>query len=152
MKYHQQLFTLQNKITAGYHLQLALHSQAIILAILSIALTVYGVRSAYIPTIPLFFYIISLGINLLTTLHDRGYAWTGILKLSQIIPFLYSSYLFYLLIVVMTPIGGRSGSSSNVDLYIAVLAALGTVFSFGFLVRNALKFFNVETNYVILTH
>lgn len=130
---------MQDKIAAGYHLQLALHGQAIILAILSIALTVYGLRSAYIPMIPLLFYVISLGVNLLTTLHDRGFAWTGLLKLSQIIPFLYSSYLIYLMIIVLTPMGGRAGSATNRDLYIAVLAALGTVLSFGFLVRKHLR-------------
>lgn len=84
--------------------------------------------------IPLLFYVVSLGVNLLTTLHDRGYAWTGILKLSQVIPFLNSSYLIYIMIIVLTPMGGRAGSATNRDLYIAVLAALGTVLSFGFLV------------------
>jgi len=75
-----------------------------------------------------------LAFNLLTTLHDRGFAWTGLVKIGQIAPFLYSSYLVYIFIVVLTPMGGRAGSASNRDLYIAVLAALGSVLSFGFLV------------------
>lgn len=141
------MLTLQDKITAGYHIQLALHAQATILTVLVIALTAYGLRSAYIPVIPLIFYILSLSINLLTTLHDRGYAWTGFLKLGQVIPFLYSSYLIYLLIVVLTPMGGRAGSATNRDLYIAVLAALGTVLSFGFLVKIIEAFFDfIKTN------
>lgn len=115
---------------------MVLHGQAIILALLAIALTGYGLRSAYIPVIPLLFYILSLSVNILTTLHDRGYAWTGIVSLAQVIPFLYSSYLFYLFVVVLSPMGGRAGSGSNRDLYIAVIAALGTVLSFGFLVRK----------------
>ncbi|XP_034475996.1 endoplasmic reticulum metallopeptidase 1-like [Drosophila innubila] len=123
-----------NKISSPYHLQLALHSQASILAILAIFFTVLGIRSSYIFTIPLIFYVISLGLNLMTILHDLGYAWTGLLKVSQIIPFLYSSYLFYLFIVVLVPMVGRSGSAFNLDMAIAVLAALGTVLSFGFLV------------------
>ncbi|EDW09410.2 endoplasmic reticulum metallopeptidase 1 [Drosophila mojavensis] len=122
------------KISNAYHLQLALHSQAVILALLVLAATVYGLRTSYIFVIPLASYMISLAINLLTTLHDRGYAWTGVLKLSQVIPFLYSSYVIYTFVVVLTPMGARAGSASNRDLYIAVLAAVGTVLSFGFLI------------------
>ncbi|XP_062134407.1 endoplasmic reticulum metallopeptidase 1-like [Drosophila sulfurigaster albostrigata] len=123
-----------NKISAPYHLQLALHSQAVILAVLTITLTSMGIRSTYIFMIPLLFYVISLMLNLMTVMHDLGYAWTGLLKLSQVAPFLYSSYLMYLFIVVLTPMGARGGSASNADLTISVLAALGTVLSFGFLV------------------
>ncbi|EDW61967.2 endoplasmic reticulum metallopeptidase 1 [Drosophila virilis] len=123
-----------DKISNAYHLQLALHAQAVILALLTIGLTLFGLRSAYIFVVPLIFYVLSLALNLLTTLHDRGYAWTGLLKVSQIIPFLYSSYLFYFFVVVLTPMGGRSFSSSNPDLSIALLSAVGTVLSFGFLV------------------
>ncbi|XP_043072268.1 endoplasmic reticulum metallopeptidase 1 isoform X2 [Drosophila grimshawi] len=122
-----------DKISNAYHVQLALHGHAVILALLAIGLTIFGLRSSYIFVIPLIFYILSLVLNLMTTLHDRGYAWTGLLKASQIIPFVYSSYIFYILIVVLTPMGGRSGSSSNWDLYIAAMAAAGTVLSFGFL-------------------
>ncbi|XP_030081373.1 endoplasmic reticulum metallopeptidase 1-like [Drosophila hydei] len=129
-------YTLQGnkKIPTAYHLQLALHGQSIILALLVICLTIFGLRSTYILLIPLIFYVLSLAFNLLTTLHDRGYAWTGLLKASQIIPFLHSSYIIYVLIVFVTPISARSGSASNRDLYIAGLAAAGTVLSFGFLV------------------
>ncbi|XP_030081372.1 endoplasmic reticulum metallopeptidase 1-like [Drosophila hydei] len=122
------------KISTGFHVQLALHGQGVILAFLVTCLTVFGVRSTYILLIPLIFYVLSLAFNLLTTLHDRGYAWTGLLKASQIIPFLHSSYIIYVLIVILTPICARSGSASNRDLYIAGLAAAGTVLSFGFLV------------------
>ncbi|XP_034477172.1 endoplasmic reticulum metallopeptidase 1-like [Drosophila innubila] len=123
-----------DKISTSYHLQLALHSQAVILALLATSVTALGFRSSYIFVIPLLFYVISLALNLMTILHDLGFAWAAFLKLSQIIPFLYSSYLVYIFIVVMTPMGGRSGSGSNRDLFIAVLAAVGTVLSFGFLV------------------
>jgi len=104
------------------------------MVILALVLTVLGVRSTYIVVIPIICYAASLGLNLLTPLHDRGYAWTGLLKISQVVPVLYSSYLIYLFIVILTPMGARAGSASNRDLYIAVLAAVGTILSFGFLV------------------
>ncbi|XP_017960616.1 endoplasmic reticulum metallopeptidase 1-like [Drosophila navojoa] len=123
-----------DKISNGYHVQLALHAQAILLTLLTIGLTVIGIRSTYVVVIPLIFYVLPLALNLLTTLHDRSYAWTGILKVSQIIPFLYSSYVIYTFVVVLTPMGARAGSASNRDLYISVLAAVGTILSFSFLV------------------
>lgn len=107
------------------------------MALIVVLLTGSGLRSAYIPVIPLLFYILSLSVNLLTKLHDKGYTWTGITGLFQVIPFLYASSLFYLIVVILCPMGGRAGSGSNRDLYIAVIAALGTVLSFGFLVRKA---------------
>ncbi|KAH8300003.1 hypothetical protein KR044_008473, partial [Drosophila immigrans] len=122
------------KISTPYHLQLALHSQAVILAVLTISFTSLDIRSSYIFMIPLLFYGISLILNLMTILHDLGYAWTGLLKLSQVVPFLYSSYLMYLFIVILTPMMGRNGSASSPDLVISVLSALGTILSFGFLV------------------
>ncbi|XP_060655349.1 endoplasmic reticulum metallopeptidase 1-like [Drosophila nasuta] len=123
-----------DKLSTPYHLQLALHGQAVILALLTIFLTALGIRSSYVLMIPLVFYAASLTLNLLTPMHDKGYAWTALLKISQIIPFLYISYISYLFVVVMTPMGARAGSDSNRDLYIAGMSAVGTVLSFGFLV------------------
>ncbi|KAH8415787.1 hypothetical protein KR222_000951, partial [Zaprionus bogoriensis] len=125
--------TLQERFSPAYHLQLALHGQAIILAVLVSTCTALGIRSTYILVIPLIFYVASLALNLMTSLHDRGYSWTGLLKLGQVIPFLYSSYIIYLFVVVLTPMGARAGSASNRDIYITALAAVGTILSFGFL-------------------
>ncbi|KAH8372469.1 hypothetical protein KR093_011684, partial [Drosophila rubida] len=127
------VYPFQDKLVRPYHLQLVLHSHAINLAIMCVAVQASGFRSAYIFFIPLLFYAISVAINLLTKLHDRGYAWSGVVKASQIAPFLYSTYIIYLFIVVLTPMGGRSGSASNRDLFIAVLAAFGTILSLGFM-------------------
>ncbi|KAH8418649.1 hypothetical protein KR222_008441, partial [Zaprionus bogoriensis] len=124
----------KNQLPFIYHIQLALHSWAILLAILDIGLSSMSIRSAYIITIPLGFYAVALSINLLTTFHDRGYSWAGAVMFGQLIPFLYSSNLFYLFIVVLTPMNGRSGSASNPDLFISVLAAVGTILAFGFLI------------------
>ncbi|XP_030081306.1 endoplasmic reticulum metallopeptidase 1-like [Drosophila hydei] len=138
-----------DKISLAYHLQLALHSHAAILALLVIFLTAFGIRSTYIFVIPLIFYSLSLVLNLLTTLHDRGYAWMGILKAGQLIPFICSSYTFYIFIVVLTPMGGRSGSASNRDVLISLLTAIGTILSFGFLLPLINNF--RRPSFIILT-
>lgn len=128
------LSLLQNQLPYIYHIQLCLHSWAALLAILDIGLNSMGIRSSYVITIPLGFYALSLSVNLLTTFHDRGYSWALTVMLGQLMPFLYSSNLFYLFIVVLAPMNGRSGSASNPDLFISGLAAVGTILSFGFLV------------------
>ncbi|KAH8371339.1 hypothetical protein KR093_007017 [Drosophila rubida] len=122
------------KLSRSQHLQLNLHGQAVILSSLALCLTYLGIRSAYMLVIPLIFYVASLVLNLLTPMHDKGYKWTILLQIGQIIPALYSSYLSYIFIVVLTPMGARAGSDSNRDLYIAGMSGLGTVLSFGFLI------------------
>lgn len=104
------------------------------MSLLTATLTSLGIRSTYILAIPLLFYVASLSLNLMTSLHDRGYGWTWLLKLGQIIPFLHGSYVIYIFVVVLTPMGARAGSASNRDLLIALLAAIATVLCFGFLV------------------
>lgn len=98
-----------------------------------------GIRSVYIFVFPLTFYTFALILNLLTTLHDRGYSWAGMIMTFQLMPYLYSCYIIYTFVAVMTPMTGRSGSASNPDTLIAFMAALGTLLAFGFLVSNALK-------------
>ncbi|KAH8348253.1 hypothetical protein KR084_005821 [Drosophila pseudotakahashii] len=122
------------KVPFAQQLQLVLHGHAAILAILGIGLTVYGLRSTYVVTWTLIFYVIPLTINLLTTLHDRGFSWTGVLKIFQVIPFLYNSYLIYTFIVTLIPMMGRFGRSTNPDLIISALNALGTILALGFLI------------------
>ncbi|KRJ99888.1 uncharacterized protein Dyak_GE12045, isoform B [Drosophila yakuba] len=123
-----------NKVAFAQQLQLVLHGHATVLALLDIGLTVYGLRSAYVPTWTLIFYAIPLAINLLTTLHDRGFSWTGVLKIFQVVPFLYNSYLIYCFIVTLIPMMGRFGRATNPDLIISALCALGTVLALGFVI------------------
>jgi len=88
---------------------MALHGHAIILSVLCVALNFYGLRTTYIITWTLVFYVIPLFLNLLTSLHDCGFSWIGVLKIFQVVPFLYNSYLFYTFIVILTPMMGRFG-------------------------------------------
>jgi len=114
----------QNKLPFAYHLQLGLHSWAIVLSVLVLGITMIGIRSVYVLTFSMIFYALSLAVNLLTTLHDRGYRWSSLFKCFQVIPFLYISSLIYTFIVAMTPMNGRSGSASNPDTMISGFPAL----------------------------
>ncbi|KAH8270808.1 hypothetical protein KR018_005397, partial [Drosophila ironensis] len=127
-------FQENDKISYAQHVQFALHGHSIVLSLLVIALTYYGLRTTYTITWTLIFYVVPLALNLLTTLHDRGFSWSGVVKAFQLAPFLYNSYLCYTFIVILTPMMGRYGLDTNPDLYIGVLTALGTILSLGFLI------------------
>ncbi|XP_016978258.2 endoplasmic reticulum metallopeptidase 1-like isoform X1 [Drosophila rhopaloa] len=114
-------------------LHMVVNAHAFILALLVIGLTVYGLRSTYVLTWTLLFYIIPLAINLITTLHDQGISWTGAVVIFQLFSFLYNSYLLYTLIQTMIAMMGRFGRSTNPDLVMSAINALGTVLAMGFL-------------------
>ncbi|KAH8290303.1 hypothetical protein KR054_001803 [Drosophila jambulina] len=123
-----------SKVAFAQQLQLVLHGHAIVLAILGIGITFYGLRTAYVITWTLIFYALPLAINLLTTLHDRGFSWTGVIKIAQVVPFAYNSYLIYSFLVTLVPMMGRFGRATNPDLIISALNALGTILAMGFLI------------------
>ncbi|KAH8270870.1 hypothetical protein KR018_008084, partial [Drosophila ironensis] len=115
-------------------LQMLLHGQGVVLALICVALNYYGLRTTYVFAWSLIFYAIPVALNLLTTLHDRGWSWSVVVSVFQVVPFMYSSYLFYTLVVILTPMMGRFGQSTNPDLIISALAALGTILSMGFVI------------------
>ncbi|XP_050327626.1 endoplasmic reticulum metallopeptidase 1-like isoform X1 [Bactrocera neohumeralis] len=123
-----------DKVSQPYRLQMVDHAHTLILSIICILLTYLSIRSSYFLMIPLLFHAISLVINMVTTLHKRAYYWSIFVMLCQIIPFLYFTYLFHAQLISTMPMMGRFGSSSNPDLYIAILTILGTMLSMGYLI------------------
>ncbi|XP_052843515.1 endoplasmic reticulum metallopeptidase 1-like [Drosophila gunungcola] len=138
-----------DKVSFAQQVQMTLHGHAAVLSVFCIAINFYGLRTTYVVTWTLVFYVIPLAFNLLTTLHDRGFSWTGILKIVQVAPFLYNSYLFYCFIVILTPMMGRFGQDTNPDIIIGALTALGTILSMGFLIL--LVNISRRSGFVILT-
>ncbi|EDV35717.1 uncharacterized protein Dana_GF12334 [Drosophila ananassae] len=123
-----------DKLSFAQQLLLVLHGHAAVLALLTFAMSFCGLRSTYVVTWTLIFYAIPLILNLLTTLHDRGFSWSGLHKIFQIIPFAYNSYLIFCFLVILTPMMGRFGRSINPDLIISALNSLGTILALGFLI------------------
>ncbi|XP_068151368.1 endoplasmic reticulum metallopeptidase 1-like [Drosophila tropicalis] len=121
-----------DRISQAFRLQIGLHAYSTLLAILCIVMTILGFRSTYLCMISLFFYVVSLVFNLLTKLHDQGYYWALPVVISQIMPFLYHTYLFHTILVIFVPITGRNGTNMNPDLIIAILSAFGTILALGF--------------------
>ncbi|KAH8401891.1 hypothetical protein KR009_008526, partial [Drosophila setifemur] len=122
-----------DKLSHPNHLHMSLHAHCVLLAVIAIILTAVGLRFPYLCMMSLLFYSGTLLINLLSTLHDRGYYWVIIVQILQLIPFLYFSYLFYTFLQVFFPMLGRFGHGTNPDLLIALICAIGTFFALGFL-------------------
>ncbi|SPP74188.1 endoplasmic reticulum metallopeptidase 1-like [Drosophila guanche] len=121
-----------NKISHPNHLHMSLHAHCVLLALIAIILTAISLRTPYLCMLSMLFYAAALLINLLSTLHDRGYYWVLIVQVLQLMPFLYFCHLYYMFLVVLFPMLGRFGHSVNPDLLVALLCALGTFFAMGF--------------------
>ncbi|EDV56334.2 endoplasmic reticulum metallopeptidase 1 [Drosophila erecta] len=121
------------KIPHTYHLQIVGHAYCVFMAVLCILLTVVGIRTAYLFMMCVFFYLGALIINLATRLHDKGYLWSLVLCVCQILPYLYFTYLFHALLVLTIPMTSRKGMEANPDLLIALECALGSILAMVFL-------------------
>ncbi|KAH8252654.1 hypothetical protein KR032_001078, partial [Drosophila birchii] len=121
-----------DKIPHKYLLQIVGHANCLLLAIMCLALTALGYRSAYLFLISLIFYVAALIVNLLSRLHCRGYHWALVLMVSQILPFIYHAYLFHMFILILIPMAGRFGMNTNPDLLIGTLCACGTILALSF--------------------
>ncbi|KAH8275872.1 hypothetical protein KR026_003393, partial [Drosophila bipectinata] len=134
-------FTLRpnEQLCHAYLLQLALHAHLVVMALLAIILTAAGLRSQYLCLISMIFYGGALLLNLLSTLHDRGYYWCLIVTILQVLPFCYFCYAFYTFLVIFFPIMGRNGIGTNPDLIIALTCGCCTFFALGF----AAQFINI---------
>ncbi|XP_050743758.1 endoplasmic reticulum metallopeptidase 1-like [Drosophila biarmipes] len=130
--YHS--FKNNDKLSHSYHIYIDSHAHCVVLAFLAILLTAIGLRIPYMCMLSLVFYAVSLLINLLTTLHDRGYYWVLTVQIVQLFQYVYFCYLFYIFLVIFFPAMGRNRDSANPDMLIALICALGTFFALGFVV------------------
>ncbi|XP_039483624.1 endoplasmic reticulum metallopeptidase 1 isoform X1 [Drosophila santomea] len=130
--YHS--FCSNDKIGYAYQIYVGLHAHCVVLSLLAIVLTAIGLRIPYMCMISLLLYAVSLLINLLTTLHDRGYYWVLTVQIVQLLQYVYFCYLFYIFLVIFFPAMGRNRDSANPDMLIALICAVGTFFALGFVV------------------
>uniref|UniRef100_A0A0A1WZ70 FXNA-like protease n=1 Tax=Zeugodacus cucurbitae TaxID=28588 RepID=A0A0A1WZ70_ZEUCU len=126
--------TKKQLLGLNFRIQLFMHSHCLLLIILTIALTCLGIRSAYMFMLPVLFYAGALIINLLTQLHNINHWFAIPIVISQIMPFIYITYVAEYLYFILIPVTGRSGSSSNPDLLISLVAIIMSVLSSGFLI------------------
>lgn len=74
-----------------------------------------------------------------------GYLWSLVLIVFQIIPFIYHAYLFHMFILILIPMTGRFGVSTNPDIPIGALCGFGTILALSFAVRKLFTFIDYFT-------
>lgn len=125
----------ENPIPLRFCVQIFLHSHAIVLALITIALTAMEARSAFFPMVAVFFYTISVIMNLVTQFYRRGKLWIIPHCLCQIMPFWFYTYLSYTFLITFVPMQARIGPGENPEIFLALFTVLFGVHFGGFLVR-----------------
>lgn len=135
---------------------MVLHSQCILLAVLTVVATVFRIRSAYVLMIAVLFYLVPLVVNTLSGLYRRGekvwdflrdiafqkvrvlffsgYQWAVVVVVCQIPAFMYITYMSCTFFVSLIPMMGRFGSERNPDLIIGGVSTLTALLSLGYIV------------------
>lgn len=132
----------QSPLSLGLKVQARINGINIFWGILTIGLTVLGIRSAY-----LFMFV--LLINLLSTigiflfkLQNSVHKWLYVFLFGQIFITLWSSYFKTAVTEMFIPITGRIGSKLNPDAIISVISCVTTLFIVSYLVSNLSFFIN----------
>ncbi|GAB0089652.1 endoplasmic reticulum metallopeptidase 1 [Sergentomyia squamirostris] len=127
-------FRKGNPLTIAQNAQLFLHVQHLFYIVLLATLTGKGLRSIFLVMIPVFFYNVSLLINVLFKFQARAHAWMFVHLAGQVVPFMWFSVNTVAQFTTFIPMSGRGGALGNPDLLIAGFSIMCAVFLGGFLV------------------
>ncbi|XP_004535852.1 endoplasmic reticulum metallopeptidase 1 isoform X1 [Ceratitis capitata] len=137
--------TKKDPLSLGFRIQLFMHSHCLILILITIALTAFNVRSAFMCMLAVFFDIAALIINLITKWHRKAYWFAFAVIICQILPFIYYTSTAHEIYFTLIPMTGRSGSSTNPDLLIAVIAIFFAYLFAGFIMPLYMYFRKTQT-------
>ncbi|KAL5289343.1 hypothetical protein ACFFRR_009468 [Megaselia abdita] len=113
--------------------QFFMHSQCIILVVITFIMTGLGIRSGFIFMIATFFYTISVIINLMTDKLQTAYLWFITHCICQMFPFMFYTYCAYAFYVTYVPMQGRDGPEGNPEIMIVSFTALMCILFGGFI-------------------
>lgn len=118
---NQQAQTKSPALSQSIRVQLFMHAQALVLMAILLALTYFGLRSAYIVMVAVIFYTFSTFINWLTRLQTGSDCrWVYVHLIGQLVPFAFYSYTYLDIVPNLIPSEGRSGTASNPEIVIAL--------------------------------
>ncbi|XP_037714381.1 endoplasmic reticulum metallopeptidase 1-like isoform X2 [Drosophila subpulchrella] len=127
-------YTKHDKLPIGQRIQLLLHCHCVLLAILTLILTIYGIRSAFVLMLSCLFYTMGLIINIATNLHSKDVAWIIPHIVCTVPPFLFFAYFSHGFFTTFIPMFGRFGENLNPDLAVAVLSIAVGFLCCGFII------------------
>ncbi|KAH8270869.1 hypothetical protein KR018_008075, partial [Drosophila ironensis] len=117
-----------------------MHAHCILLALLCIILTSMSIRSSYFPMIGIFFYTISVLIQVILKLTVKKSFFVTVHLLCQFLPFLFYTYIAYATLVTFVPMQGRDGPDSSPDMLVSVFVIVTGIQYAGFTVPIMQKF------------
>ncbi|ALC42478.1 CG9416, partial [Drosophila busckii] len=117
-----------------------MHAHCILIVLVCLILTGLGIRSAFFPMIGLFFYTISLILQLVSKLTLKSNCFMTTHLLCQLLPFFYYTSILYMLLLIFVPMQGRDGPESKPDMLVALFIAVISTHFAGFLIPILLKF------------
>lgn len=128
-RYLRSIFKLTKSISLMNIAKLFIHSQLIFLTIVTILLTILSVRSAYIPMLSIFFYIITnviiMALDKFTNMNNKNeYIWIFIHFIGVLFSYIYYCSLALTAFGTFIPIQARSGPASNPEFMICMLCIL----------------------------
>ncbi|ALC42480.1 CG11961 [Drosophila busckii] len=127
-------YTATDRFPIGQRVQLLLHCHCLFLALLTLVLTICGIRSTFVLMISCLFYTVALIFNLATKLYSRNVAWVIPVIVCMVPPFLFYTYFTHGFFCAFIPMFGRFGNGVNPDLILAVFSiAVGSLIG-GFIV------------------
>ncbi|XP_050091027.1 endoplasmic reticulum metallopeptidase 1-like [Anopheles aquasalis] len=112
----------QDQLPVQVRVQLLLHMTCMLYVLILIVLTAMSIRSAYLFTIVILFYIITGLVNLL--IRYQSTHWIYVHLIGQIIPIAYLSSVSLTSFATFIPMQGRGSAGSNPELLIALFAVL----------------------------
>ncbi|CAG9802997.1 unnamed protein product [Chironomus riparius] len=115
-------------VSLGLKVQARINGVNILWGILTLGLTILGIRSAYLFMIVLLINLFStVGIFLLK-LQNSVHKWLYVFLIGQIFITLWASYFKTAVTEMFIPITGRIGNKPNPDAIVAVISCVTTVF------------------------
>ncbi|XP_037808190.1 endoplasmic reticulum metallopeptidase 1 [Lucilia sericata] len=117
-------YTKEHGLPLAYALQLLMHAHCLILTIIAVIMISFGIRSAFLITLSIGFYTLSVILNIATCFHKKNFLWLIPHCVCQIFPFLLYSYFCYAFYVIFIPMQGRDGANSNPELLIGGFTVL----------------------------
>ncbi|KAH8400842.1 hypothetical protein KR009_001399 [Drosophila setifemur] len=122
-----------------------MHAHCILLALLCIILTSMAIRSSYFFMISVFFYAITVLVQLILKFTVKKSFFVTVHLLGQFLPFLFYTYICYATLVTFVPMQGRDGPESSPDVMVSVFIIVTGVQYAGFTIPIMHKFRKPKT-------
>ncbi|EAA07277.5 AGAP003432-PA [Anopheles gambiae str. PEST] len=124
----------KSNLSLGQMTQARLVGVNVFWSVVTLAATVAGYRSGYIPMVLLVCSLASSTLNLLFNASRTHRAWMYIHLAGQLPALLWATNFYNVLIALFVPITGRFGGSRNPEVFISLLAAGGTLLCCSYLI------------------